>query len=149
MQSIVPQVLVIEDDTAFAAMLDYNLVACNFAVEWFNCGAGASKRLSRAPYPDLVLLDLKLPGMSGLELLRRMRCVPETRTVPVIVMTCHSKPGDREFVCTAGATDFVAKGAPILALLSRIRCLLEPMERRTTFPWGQPPRVTSWEQQSE
>jgi CheY-like chemotaxis protein len=60
-------------------------------------------------HPGLIIMDIQLPGMDGLEVIRRLRADPEFRTVPVIALTALAMPGDRERCLAAGATDYMSK----------------------------------------
>ncbi|MGH6842234.1 MAG: response regulator, partial [Methylocella sp.] len=80
------RILVIEDETALGMLLSYNLEAEGFTVDLVERGDEAEIRLSET-IPDLVILDWMLPGVSGLEICRRMRARETTRTLPVIMLT--------------------------------------------------------------
>ncbi|MGC1862364.1 MAG: response regulator, partial [Methylocystis sp.] len=81
-----PRVLVVEDETALAMLLVYNLQSKGFIAEHVDRGDEAELRLSEAP-PDLVILDWVLPGLSGLEICRRLRARHDSRDLPVIMLT--------------------------------------------------------------
>jgi two-component system phosphate regulon response regulator PhoB len=80
-----PRILVVEDEETLSLLLAYNLESEGFVVECVERGDEADLRLVEAP-PDLVILDWMLPGVSGLEICRRMRARQATRTLPVIML---------------------------------------------------------------
>jgi two-component system phosphate regulon response regulator PhoB len=113
----------VEDDAAFAAMLCYNLETQGFLVEHVTNGQEALNR-STTFQPHVVVLDWTLPGMTGIEVCRRLRSVSETQDVGVIMVT--GRAGDRNAVrgLNAGADDYLVKPFSINELLARIRALL-------------------------
>ncbi|HLH11677.1 MAG TPA: response regulator, partial [Methylovirgula sp.] len=100
--------LVVEDEAALSLLLTYNLEAEGFAVERVERGDEAELRLAESP-PDLVILDWMLPGVSGLEICRRMRAREATRTLPVIMLTARGDESERVRGLTIGADDYIVK----------------------------------------
>jgi phosphate regulon transcriptional regulator PhoB len=126
------KILVVEDEADIRELLRYSLVQEGYAVEEAGDGAEALDRVMRRA-PDLVMLDLMLPRMSGLELCRRLRANPETARLPVIVVTAKSAEVDRVLGLEMGADDYVVKPfsprevvARVKALLRRANAALEP-----------------------
>ncbi len=117
------KILVVEDEEALSLLLRYNLEAEGFAVEAAARGDEADLRLREA-IPDLVLLDWMLPGLSGIELCRRIRARRETEALPVIMLTARGEEGDRVRGLATGADDYVVKPFSIPELLARVRALL-------------------------
>jgi two-component system phosphate regulon response regulator PhoB len=117
-----PRVLVVEDEAAFAALLLYNLETHGFLVEHVTNGQEALSNTARFR-PQVVLLDWTLPAMCGIEVCRRLRSLPETKDVGVIMV---GRTGDQNAVrgLNAGADDYVVKPFSITELLARIRALL-------------------------
>jgi CheY-like chemotaxis protein len=70
--------------------------------------------------PDLILMDVQLPGMDGLEATRRLRLDPEFRTIPILALTALEMPGDRERCLASGATDYMAKPVSLNKLAQMI-----------------------------
>jgi two-component system phosphate regulon response regulator PhoB len=118
-----PRILVVEDESPLALLLSYNLEAEGFAVERVERGDEAELRLIEAP-PDLVILDWMLPGISGLEICRRLRAREATRTLPVIMLTARGEEGERVRGLSIGADDYVVKPFSVPELLARVRGLL-------------------------
>ena len=118
-----PRVFVVEDEAAFAATLCYNLETHGFVVEHVTNGQEALSR-STTFQPHVVVLDWTLPGISGIEVCRRLRSLPETQDVGLIMVT--GRAGDRNAVrgLNAGADDYLVKPFSIIELLARIRALL-------------------------
>ncbi len=126
------KILVVEDEADIRELLRYSLTQEGFAVEEAADGAEALDRIMRRA-PDLVLLDLMLPRMSGLELCRRLRANAETAQIPVIVVTAKSAEVDRVLGLEMGADDYVVKPfsprevvARVKALLRRVHATMEP-----------------------
>lgn len=118
-----PHILVVEDEQALALLLSYNLEAEGFTVERAERGDEAELRLSETP-PDLVILDWMLPGVSGLEICRRLRAREATRTLPVIMLTARGEEGERVRGLSVGADDYVVKPFSVPELMARVRSLL-------------------------
>lgn len=118
-----PLVLVVEDEAALATMLRYNLEKQGFRVEEAADGQEALTRISEAQ-PDLVLLDWMLPVMSGIEVCRQIRRRPNTRDLPVIMVTARTEDQDAVRGLNTGADDYVTKPFNMDALLARMRALL-------------------------
>ncbi len=118
-----PLVLVVEDEPALATLLRYNLEKEGFAVDEAADGGEALRRLAEQP-PDLVLLDWMLPTLSGLEVCRQIRRKPETRSLPVIMLTARADAQDMVRGLNIGADDYVTKPFAMATLLARVRALL-------------------------
>jgi two-component system, OmpR family, phosphate regulon response regulator PhoB len=118
-----PLVLVVEDEAALATMLRYNLEKQGFRVDEAADGQEALTRIAEAP-PDLVLLDWMLPVMSGIEVCRQIRRRPDTRDLPVIMVTARTDDQDAVRGLNTGADDYITKPFNIDALLARMRALL-------------------------
>ena len=118
-----PLVLVVEDEAALATMLRYNLEKQGFRVDEAADGQEALTRIGEER-PDLVLLDWMLPSLSGIEVCRQMRRRPETRDVPVIMLTARAEDQDAVRALNLGADDYITKPFGIEALMARIRALL-------------------------
>ncbi len=104
------RVAIVEDNADNQLLLEAMLEG-RYATEAYDNGAEALDGLPRSR-PDVVLLDISLPGMDGVEVLRRLRTDPGLGQVPVIALTAHAMNGDREKYLAAGFDDYVAK--PIL-----------------------------------
>jgi two-component system phosphate regulon response regulator PhoB len=118
-----PQVLIVEDEEPLALLLRYNLEAAGYTVETVARGDEAEIRL-RESVPDIVLLDWMLPGLSGIELCRRIRQRAETQRLPVIMLTARGEETERVRGLATGADDYVVKPFSVPELVARIRALL-------------------------
>ncbi|MDH3668047.1 MAG: phosphate regulon transcriptional regulator PhoB [Paracoccaceae bacterium] len=117
------RILVAEDEAALSALLEYNLSHEGYAVRV--CGDGDETQLALdEDVPDLVLLDWMLPGVSGLEICRRIRARPETRDVPVIMITARGEEEDRVRGLNTGADDYMTKPLSMAELSARIKAVL-------------------------
>lgn len=117
------RILVVEDEPDLAVLLAYNLEAQGYVVECVQHGDEADLRLQEDP-PDLVILDWMLPGLSGIEICRRLRLREATRTLPVIMVTGRSEERERVRGLTVGADDYIVKPFSVPELIARIRALL-------------------------
>jgi len=117
------KVLVVEDEADIRELLRYNLAQEGFTVEEAGDGAEALDRIGRRA-PDLLVLDLMLPQMSGLEICRRMRSNPETAKLPILVVTAKSAEVDRILGLEMGADDYVVKPFSPREVVARVKALL-------------------------
>ena len=117
------RVLIVEDEEALPTLLRYNLEAEGGAVDAAARGDEAELLMAER-MPDLVLLDWMLPGLSGIELCRRIRARRETERLPVIMLTARGEEGDRVRGLATGADDYVVKPFSIPELVARVRALL-------------------------
>lgn len=114
------RILIVDDEPHIRRLLSARLEAEGFRVTEACDGAeGLSSIMKHAP--DLVLLDLMMPGANGLEVLSRIRSNPDRTTIPVIILTAKGQDTDRELALAGGAVDFVTKPFSPMKLLARIR----------------------------
>ncbi|HZF74623.1 MAG TPA: phosphate regulon transcriptional regulator PhoB [Acetobacteraceae bacterium] len=118
-----PTILVVEDEAPLLTLLRYNLEKQGFRVEEAADGQEALVRVAEAR-PDLILLDWMLPALSGLEVCRQIRRRPNTRDLPIIMVTARTEDQDAVRALDTGADDYIAKPFAMEALLARIRALL-------------------------
>src|SRR6202165_4263032 len=118
-----PRIMVVEDEEALTTLLRYNLEAEGYEVETVARGDDADTRL-KEHIPDLVVLDWMLPGLSGIELCRRLRTRPESRQLPIIMLTARGEESERVRGLTTGADDYIVKPFSVPELLARVRGLL-------------------------
>jgi two-component system, OmpR family, phosphate regulon response regulator PhoB len=122
-----PRLMIVEDDEPLVELLRYNFEAAGFAVETVMHGDEAEARLREA-VPDLLILDWMLPGLSGIELCRRLRQKPATQSLPLIMLTARSEEADRVRGFDTGADDYVVKPFSVNELLARANSLLRRAE---------------------
>ena len=118
-----PRILIVEDEADLSLLLGYNLEAEGYVVENVERGDEAELRLAENA-PDLVILDWMLPGVSGLEICRRLRARESTRTLPVIMVTARGEEAERVRGLSVGADDYVVKPFSVPELMARVRALL-------------------------
>ncbi len=118
-----PRVLIVEDESDLALLLAYNLEAEGYVAETVERGDEAELRLAEDP-PDLVILDWMLPGVSGLEICRRLRARETSRALPVIMVTARGEEAERIRGLHVGADDYVVKPFSVPELMARVRALL-------------------------
>ncbi len=116
-------ILIVEDEEALTLLLRYNLEAEGYGVETVPRGDEADLLLKERA-PDLVILDWMLPGVSGLEICRRLRARESTRTLPVIMLTARGEEAERVRGLSVGADDYVVKPFSVPELMARVRSLL-------------------------
>lgn len=120
---IAPQITVVEDEEALSVLLRYNLEAEGYDVDTVVRGDEAEIKLQER-VPDLLILDWMLPGLSGIELCRRLRVRPETERLPIILLTARGEESERVRGLSTGADDYVVKPFSTPELLARVRALL-------------------------
>ncbi|MFK7792359.1 MAG: phosphate regulon transcriptional regulator PhoB [Devosiaceae bacterium] len=118
-----PSILVVEDEAALVELLKYNLEAQGYAVDVAMRGDDAETRLQERSF-DLILLDWMLPGISGIELCRRLRSRAQTSSIPIIMLTARGEEDERVRGLSTGADDYVVKPFSIPELSARIKALL-------------------------
>ena len=123
MADLNPNVLIVEDDEAIAAMLRYNLKSEGFNVEHADDGEEALN-LVEEQKPDLILLDWMLPSVSGIEVCRRLRQSEKTRNIPIIMVTARSEESDKLMGLDYGADDYITKPFSPAELIARIKAVL-------------------------
>jgi diguanylate cyclase (GGDEF)-like protein len=116
-------VLVVDDDTDIARFIEINLRLEGFDVRVAHDGEQAEQSID-AETPDLVLLDVMMPKVDGVELCRRLRANPATANLPVIMLTAKSLSADKVVGLTAGADDYIIKPFDTLELVARVRSTL-------------------------
>ena len=117
------QILVVEGEATQREVIAYNLRKEGYVVRVAQDGNAAELELAEA-VPDLILLDWMMPGASGLELARRIRRRPETKDVPVIMLTARAEEEDIIRGLDVGADDYVTKPYSVTELLARVRSAL-------------------------
>ncbi|HET8577854.1 MAG TPA: response regulator transcription factor [Methylomirabilota bacterium] len=115
-------VLAVEDEPDVADLVRYHLEKAGYEVRLASNGAEAL-RLAREARPGLILLDLMVPEVNGWEVCRRLKGAPETRSIPVIMLTSRAEEGDKILGFELGAEDYVTKPFSPLELLARIRAV--------------------------
>ncbi|WP_299479909.1 phosphate regulon transcriptional regulator PhoB [uncultured Roseibium sp.] len=118
-----PKVLIVEDEEPLSLLLRYNLEAEGYQVESCIRGDEAEIRL-RESLPDLLLLDWMLPGLSGIELCRRLRAREDTERLPIIMLTARGEEAERIRGLSTGADDYVVKPFSVPELMARVRAIL-------------------------
>jgi two-component system phosphate regulon response regulator PhoB len=123
MTQLKPSILIVEDETALVELLRYNLEAEGFEVRASLDGDEALTLVAER-VPDLIVLDWMLPSVSGLEICRQLRRKPESRNVPIILLTARAEEADRVRGFESGADDYVTKPFSPAELVARVRAVL-------------------------
>ncbi|MGU3574183.1 phosphate regulon transcriptional regulator PhoB [Brucellaceae bacterium C25G] len=118
-----PKIAVVEDEEALSVLLRYNLEAEGYQVTTIMRGDEAEIAL-REDVPDLLILDWMLPGVSGIELCRRLRQRPETERMPIIMLTARGEESERVRGLAVGADDYVVKPFSTPELIARVKAML-------------------------
>jgi DNA-binding response OmpR family regulator len=111
---------VVDDEPHIGRIIQLQLESGPYDVELISDGRTALERIRSDEPLDLILLDIMLPGVSGLDLLEELRALPHRRETPVIMLTAKGQSTDRERAGTLGATDFLTKPFSPRKLLARI-----------------------------
>jgi two-component system phosphate regulon response regulator PhoB len=117
------KVLVVEDEAPLAELLRYNLEAEGYKVDCAATGDEAECLIAEQRF-DMILLDWMLPGLSGIELCRRIRNRSETKNVPVLMLTARGEEADRIRGLAVGADDYVVKPFSVPELMARTKAIL-------------------------
>ena len=125
-----PKIAVVEDEEALSVLLRYNLEAEGYEVETILRGDEAEIRLQER-VPDLLILDWMLPRLSGIEVCRRLKMRPETRAIPVIMLSARAEEVDRVRGLETGADDYVIKPYSMVELMARARAQIRRVRPST------------------
>lgn len=128
----------VEDDVSIRELMLYTLRASGYEAEGFEQGRELLDALKRYT-PKLIMLDIMLPGMDGIEILKHLRSNPATARIPVIMATAKGTEYDRVLGLDAGADDYLSKPFGMLEMVSRIRAVLrrtEPAEQTQILSMG-------------
>ena len=117
------KVLVVEDDPALAELIRFNIEAEGYTAAVADTAEDAELLIGEDRF-DLIILDWMLPGMSGIELCRRIRRREDAQTVPILMLTARGEEGDRVRGLSTGADDYVVKPFSVPELMARINALL-------------------------
>lgn len=118
-----PTIVIAEDEDALATLLQYNLEKEGYRVLVAGDGEEALLVIDEEK-PDLLLLDWMLPKVSGIEVCRRLRGRPETRNIPIIMLTARGEESDRVRGLDTGADDYLTKPFSMVELIARMRAVL-------------------------
>lgn len=121
-----PRVLLVEDNEMNRDMLSRRLTRRGFDIVVAEDGI-EGVRLASEAQPDLILLDMSLPGLDGWEVARRLKADAATRAIPIIALTAHAMAGDRERALQAGCDDYDTKPVELPRLLDKMAALLPAM----------------------
>ena len=113
----------VEDDAGIRELVVYTLQNTDMEARGFSDGAALTAAL-RGAKPDLILLDIMLPGEDGISILRRLRSLPDTAASPVILLTAKNTEYDKVIGLDSGADDYIAKPFGMMELVARIRAVL-------------------------
>lgn len=129
-----PRVLVVDDEDDLLELLRYNITREGYQVTCVASGEEALRSVRRNA-PDLIVLDVMLPSIDGLEVCRRLKSESKTRDIPIIMLTAKSEEGDIVAGLEHGADDYIAKPFSPRVLLARVKALLRrrDTERDTTI----------------
>jgi two-component system cell cycle response regulator DivK len=114
------KILLVEDNEMNRDMLSRRLIKKGYEVVMALDGEQALE-MARAEAPDLILMDISLPGLDGWEATRRLKAMPETQAIPIIALTAHAMAGDREKCLEAGCNDYDTKPVEFPRLLGKIQ----------------------------
>ena len=132
------RILVAEDDPDIANLLAHYLQRASFEADVVGSGRDVLPRVKKAP-PDVLLLDVMLPGLDGLEVCRALRSDPQTAAIPIIMVTAKGEESDRIVGLELGADDYITKPFSPNEVIARIRAVLrrahrsEPVDGRLTY----------------
>jgi DNA-binding response OmpR family regulator len=120
-------ILIIDDEAELIRLLDYNLTKAGYLAISARDGA-TGLEAARKHAPNLIILDVMMPGLDGWEVCKRLRTDPSTASTPLLMLTAKAEEGDRVLGLELGADDYVAKPFGIRELLARVKALLRRAE---------------------
>lgn len=126
------KIMVVEDDRALSDVLRYNLAQAGYEVYCAFDGRDAINQ-SRIKLPDLVLLDVMIPVLDGIEVAKQLRNQPQTQNTRILMLTAKSEDVDQIVGFSAGADDYVVKPYSVKVLLERVKSLLRRNREQDAF----------------
>jgi phosphate regulon transcriptional regulator PhoB len=126
-------ILVIDDEADIVELISYNLKKEGFSVDYAYDGEAALKKIKGNKY-DLIILDLMLPGIQGLELCKIIRGIPETSNLPIIMLTAKGEELDKVLGLEMGADDYITKPFSTKELIARTKTILRRAEQQKAMP---------------
>ena len=114
----------VEDEKNIRELVEYALLANGFEIKCFAEGAALWQELRKDVRPELILLDIMLPGENGLEILHRLKGDARTKDIPVIMVTAKGSEYDKVLGLDSGADDYIAKPFGMMEMVSRVRAVL-------------------------
>ncbi len=120
-------IFIVEDDTNIQDLEEYALQNSGYRVQGFETGSALFSALKKES-AELIILDIMLPGESGLEILKRLRINQETKKIPIIMVTAKSSEIDKVKGLDMGADDYITKPFGIMELVSRVKALLRRLQ---------------------
>ncbi len=126
-------ILIVEDEKDIVQMLEYNLQKEGYRTVSVSNGSQAVQTATQ-DHPDLILLDLMLPGMDGFEVCKELRKHSKTAAIPIIMLTAKSQEADKIVGLELGADDYVTKPFSLRELLARIKAVLRRSKRQDHLP---------------
>ncbi len=124
-----PRILIVEDERGLTQALEYNFRREGYDVTLAHDGLEGLRK-AQTLLPDVVILDLMLPVLSGLEVCRELRAGEKTRGLPILILTARAEETDQVVGFTMGADDYVTKPFSVKVLLQRVKALLRRAEGR-------------------
>ena len=122
------KLLIVEDDRSLASVLEYNFSTAGYQVFCAHDGLEAINQ-ARSKSPDLIILDLMIPVIDGIEVCRKLRAEAGTRDTPIMMLTAKSEESDQLIGFSSGADDYVVKPFSVRILQERVKSLLRRSER--------------------
>lgn len=117
-------ILIVDDEADIRSTVEFNLSREGFRTVTAGLGREAVERANDTPRPDLIVLDLMLPDISGTEVCRQLRQSPKTRNIPILMLTAKTDPIDRVVGFEVGADDYVTKPFSVRELVLRVKAIL-------------------------
>lgn len=127
------RIIIVEDDESIRRLVEVALQGNGFQARGFDNAADALKEMASSP-PDVVIMDIMMQGMDGLEAVRRMRAEPKLRETPVIMLTAKDTEADKIVGLDAGADDYMTKPFSVLELCARVRAQVRRLKPSAAVP---------------
>ena len=127
------KILIVEDDKDILKMVEYNLKKEGYRTAYARDGEDAIE-MAHSEHPDLILLDLMLPGIDGLEVCKQLKKESKTAGIPVIMVTAKSQESDKVVGLELGADDYVTKPFSVRELLARVKAVLRRAQEKDKLP---------------